>query len=54
MMLLKIKSDLFIFILYSMNVLVNFSVNFSRRNKILDIFDLPIEWAFQKSYEFNF
>ena len=53
MMLLKIKSDLFIFISYSMNVLVNFSVNFSRRNKILDISELPIELAFKKDYEFN-
>ena len=47
-MLFKIKSDLFIIILYSMNVLVNFLVNFSPKNKILAIFDLPIEWAFQK------
>ena len=45
--------DLLIFISYSMNVLVNFLVNVSPRNKILDIFDLPIEWAFLKPYEFN-
>ena len=32
-MLLKIWSYLLIFISYSMNVLVNFSVNFSPRNK---------------------
>ena len=28
---------------------MNFSVIFSHRNEILDTFDLPIEWAFQKS-----
>ena len=49
MMLLNIRSDLFIFISYLMNVLVNFSMNFSLKSKILDIFDWPIEWAFQKS-----
>ena len=38
----------------SMNVLMIFSVNFSHRNEIFDIFDLPIEWAFQKPYELNF
>ena len=48
MMVLKKRSDLLIFISYSMNVLVNYSMNFSRKNKMLDIFDLPIEWAFQK------
>ena len=54
MMVLKILSDLLNFISYSTNVLVNFSMNFSPKHKILDIFDLPIEWAFQKPYEFNF
>ena len=54
MMLLKRRSDLLISISYSMNVLINFSVNFSPRNEIFDIFDLPIEWAFQKPYELNF
>ena len=47
MMVLKILSDLLIFISYSMNVLVNFSMNFSPKHKILDIFDLPIEWVYK-------
>ena len=42
------------FILYSMNVLVNSSVSFAPGNEILDSFELPIEWAFQKTYKFNF
>ena len=54
MMLLKIRSDLLIFISYSMNVLVNFSVNFAPGNEIFDSFELPIKWAFQKIYDFNF
>jgi len=37
-----------------MNVLLNFSGSFSPKNKIFDIFELPIEWAFQKTYGFNF
>ena len=54
MMVLKILSDLLIFISYLMNILVNIPMNFSPKHKILDIFDLSIEWAFQKPYEFNF
>ena len=27
---------------------------FLNRNKMLDIFDMPIDWAFQKPYEFSF
>ena len=53
-MLLKIRSNFLIFISYSMNVLAKFLVNLSHRNKILGIFYLPIEWAFQKPYKFNY
>ena len=40
--------------LNSMNILVNILVSFSPSNKILHIFELPTEWAFQITYESNF
>ena len=44
---IKDKVRFFNFLSYSINVLVNFSVNFSPRNKILDILICPLNGLFK-------
>ena len=47
----KVRFVNFYFILHE--CIGEFLGEFSPRNTILELFDLPIEWAFLKPYEFN-